>query len=66
MDPEGSNDVHNLRTLCNACNGGLQKMAPMPEQLRRMMEVVRRASAKDQRELLAWLKQKFEAGEADR
>jgi len=59
----------NLRTLCSTCEGGLETIpyAERPSTLRRLMDSthetllaqVRRATGKDQLDLLNWLIHKF-------
>lgn len=57
----GSDEPANLRAICSVCNEGASNvMLPRPD-LQRLLVQVRRATAADQRELLAWLQTKFKA-----
>ena len=57
----GSDTSDNLRALCTNCNEGLQNAAlPKPDRIW-LLSQVRRANVPDQRALLEWLKQKFNA-----
>lgn len=57
----GSDEPANLRAICSVCNEGASNvMLPRPD-LQRLLVQVRRATAADQRALLAWLQTKFKA-----
>ena len=57
----GSDEPANLRAICSVCNEGASNvMLPRPD-LQRLLVQVRRATASDQRALLAWLQTKFKA-----
>jgi 5-methylcytosine-specific restriction endonuclease McrA len=55
----GTDDVNNLRAICNACNEGLQNAAPQKPALITLLAQIRRATISDQKEVLKWLLQKF-------
>jgi hypothetical protein len=55
----GSDEPTNLRAICSVCNEGASNITlPRPD-LQKLLIQVRRATAADQREVLAWLKKKF-------
>lgn len=55
----GSDEPSNLRAICSVCNEGASNITlPRPD-LQKLLIQVRRATAADQRELLAWLRVKF-------
>lgn len=56
----GSDDANNLKTICSVCNEGAANITLQRPDLNKLMVQVRRATAADQRELLQWLKTKFE------
>ena len=63
IDPKlagGSEELTNLRTMCDVCNGGIQENNPAPPSRRQVLSTVRRASRDDQLAVLQWLNQKFE------
>ena len=63
IDPKlagGSEELTNLRVLCDVCNSGIQENNPMSLSTRQVLSAVRRASREDQLAVLRWLKQKFE------
>ncbi|MGP1630257.1 MAG: HNH endonuclease [Giesbergeria sp.] len=56
----GSDEASNLRAICSVCNEGASNITLQRPDLNKLLVQVRRATAVDQRELLAWLKGKFE------
>lgn len=56
----GSDEASNLRAICSVCNEGASNITLQRPDLSKLLVQVRRATAVDQRELLAWLKRKFE------
>ena len=63
IDPKlagGSEELTNLRVLCDVCNSGIQENNPMPLSTRQVLSAVRRASREGQLAVLRWLKQRFE------
>ena len=57
----GSDEATNLKAICSVCNEGAANITLQRPDLNKLLVQVRRASALDQRELLNWLKQKFNA-----
>lgn len=57
----GLDELNNLRALCSVCNQGAKNIVTMPPGRRWLLSQVRKASASDQREVLEWLRQKFES-----
>lgn len=56
----GGDEDENLRTLCQRCNqGGNRVLSPPSETLIRLKGQVRDTSAANQREIYNWLKQKL-------
>lgn len=55
----GTDDAANLKAICSVCNEGAANITLQRPDLMKLLVQVRRATASDQRELLAWLKQKF-------
>ena len=55
----GSDEASNLRALCSICNEGAANLTLDRPSLRKLLVQVRRATASDQREILAWLQTKF-------
>lgn len=55
----GTDDPSNLRALCSICNEGAANLTLDRPSLHKLLVQVRRATAADQREVLAWLKKKF-------
>lgn len=55
----GSDDATNLKAICSVCNEGAANITLQRPDLNKLLVQVRRATALDQRELLMWLKQKF-------
>jgi hypothetical protein len=55
----GSDDATNLKAICSVCNEGAANITLQRPDLNKLMVQVRRATAADQRELLRWLKTKF-------
>ena len=55
----GTDDPSNLRALCSICNEGAANLTLDRPSLHKLLVQVRRATAADQREVLAWLKTKF-------
>ena len=62
----GSDEASNLRAICSVCNEGASNITLQRPDLNKLLVQVRRATAVDQRELLAWLKGKFESKQPDR
>ena len=62
----GSDEASNLRAVCSVCNEGASNITLQRPDLNKLLVQVRRATAVDQRELLAWLKGKFESKQPDR
>lgn len=57
----GNDEPSNLRAICSVCNEGASNVTlPRPD-LQKLLVHVRRATAHDQRALLAWLQTKFNA-----
>lgn len=57
----GSDEPTNLRAICSVCNEGASNITlPRPD-LQKLLIQIRRATASDQREVLAWLQTKFKA-----
>lgn len=56
----GNDEPSNLRAICSVCNEGASNVMLQRPDLNKLLVQVRRATAVDQRELLAWLKGKFE------
>lgn len=56
----GNDEATNLRAICSVCNEGASNVTlPRPD-LAKLLIQLRRATAVDQREVLAWLRKKFE------
>ncbi len=55
----GDDSLSNLRTVCTACNEGLQNTAPPKPDRLHLLGAIRRATREDQRAVLDWLLQKF-------
>lgn len=56
----GNDEATNLRAICSVCNEGASNVTlPRPD-LAKLLIQVRRATAVDQREVLVWLRKKFE------
>lgn len=55
----GSDDASNLKAICSVCNEGAQNAMLIRPDLRQLLIQIRRATAADQLEVLAWLVQKF-------
>lgn len=55
----GSDDASNLRALCSVCNEGARNLTLDRPSAAKLLIQVRRATATDQRAVLAWLKSKF-------
>jgi hypothetical protein len=49
-----------LRAICSVCNEGASNITLQRPDLTKLLVQVRRATALDQKELLLWLKKKFE------
>ena len=62
----GSDEASNLRAVCSVCNEGASNITLQRPDLNKLLVQVRRATAVDQRELLAWLKGKFESKQPDK
>ena len=56
----GSDEPSNLRAICSVCNEGASNIMLQRPDLTKILVQVRRATAVDQKEILAWLKKKFE------
>ena len=56
----GSDEPANLRAICSVCNEGASNITLQRPDLTKLFVQVRRATALDQKELLMWLKKKFE------
>lgn len=56
----GSDESSNLRAICSVCNEGASNITLQRPDLNKLLVQVRRATAIDQKELLAWLKSKFD------
>ncbi len=56
----GSDKPANLRAICSVCNEGASNITLQRPDLTKLLVQVRRATALDQKELLLWLKKKFE------
>ena len=62
IDPKlagGSEEMTNLRVLCDVCNGGVQEQNPVSSSRRQVLSAVRRASREDQIAVMEWLQRKF-------
>ena len=55
----GSDEAGNLKAICSVCNEGAANITLQRPYLNKLLVQVRRATAADQRELLNWLKTKF-------
>ncbi len=55
----GTDDASNLRATCSVCNEGASNATLVRPDLNSLLIQVRRAPAKDQKDLLMWLKTKF-------
>ena len=56
----GSDEPANLRAICSVCNEGASNITLQRPDLKKLLVQVRRATALDQKEILLWLKKKFE------
>ena len=56
----GSDEPNNLKAICSVCNEGASNVTLQRPDLTKLLVQVRRATAKDQQELLSWLKDKFD------
>lgn len=56
----GSDDPSNLKAVCSVCNEGAANISPQRPDLMKLLVQVRRATAADQREVLRWLRSKFQ------
>ncbi len=59
IDPNGAAEDDNLRVLCSVCNEGRSNLS-IPRSTINLLTVVRRASRREQIEVLTWLKGKFD------
>ena len=62
IDPKlagGTEELTNLRVLCDVCNGGMQENNPVSLNRKQVLSAIRRASRDDQLAVLDWLRQKF-------
>lgn len=57
----GSDDINNLRAVCSICNEGAANITPDRPSVIKLKTQVRRASIKDQIEILKWLVAKYPA-----
>ncbi|OAN79384.1 HNH endonuclease [Sulfitobacter sp. EhC04] len=57
----GSDEPNNLRALCSVCNEGAANLTLDRPSLHKLLVQVRRATASDQKEVMLWLKSKFES-----
>lgn len=57
----GGDEATNLKAICSVCNEGAANITLQRPELNKLLVQVRRATAADQRELLRWLKTKFNA-----
>lgn len=55
----GSDDPSNLRAICSVCNEGAAILTADRPSAQKLLAQIRRATAADQREVLAWLLRKF-------
>ncbi|MFM8900965.1 MAG: HNH endonuclease [Burkholderiales bacterium] len=55
----GTDEASNLKAICSVCNEGAANLTLQRPDLKKLLVQVRRATAADQRELLNWLKTKF-------
>ena len=55
----GSDDLQNLRAICSICNEGASNLTLERPSSAKLLAQVRRATGKDQLELLKWLIDKF-------
>lgn len=56
----GTNDLSNLRVLCNVCNQGAKNLVQEAPRWTWLLSQLRRASLPDQKKALEWLSRKFE------
>ena len=56
----GNDEPTNLKAICSVCNEGASNVTLQRPELAKLLVQVRRATAKDQLELLSWLKGKFD------
>jgi hypothetical protein len=56
----GTDASNNLRAICSVCNEGASNLTLQRPDLSKLLVQVRRATANDQKAVLAWLKTKFE------
>lgn len=56
----GSDELNNLKAVCSVCNEGASNVTLQRPDLAKLLVQVRRATTKDQLELLSWLKGKFD------
>lgn len=56
----GSTELSNLRALCATCNQGAKNIVQEPPSWTWLKAQIRRATESDQREVLQWLKRKFQ------
>lgn len=61
----GSDEPNNLKAICSVCNEGASNVTLQRPDLAKLLVQIRRATTKDQLELLSWLKGKF-GGKLDR
>jgi 5-methylcytosine-specific restriction endonuclease McrA len=56
----GGDDPTNLKAICSVCNEGASNVTLQRPDLAKLLVQIRRATAKDQLEVLLWLKGKFD------
>lgn len=56
---DGTDDPSNLRAICSVCNEGASNATLTRPDLQKLLIQVRRATSKDQLEVLRWLMKKF-------
>lgn len=56
----GDDEPNNLKAICSVCNEGASNVTLQRPDLAKLLVQVRRATARDQQELLSWLKGKFD------
>ena len=57
VDPDGGNDMNNLRTLCSACNQGKTNVQPASERARDIIARIRKVSRAEKLEILERLRE---------
>ncbi|MDD9824533.1 MAG: HNH endonuclease [Gammaproteobacteria bacterium] len=59
----GDDSPGNLRALCSTCNQGAKNLAQEPPTWTYLLAQIRRATIKDQKKTLRWLRRKFEGAD---